>query len=104
MNTLKHKTMFLVTAGLIVAAAPLASAYAANRCDVPRVGGEAKACAAAAQGPTELRRFVERTRAVYGLYYEDYAQRSQAAAAAAASQDSSKAASSAEPRHTASAQ
>jgi hypothetical protein len=104
MNKFRHKTMFLLTAGLIAAAAPLASAQAANRCDVLRVGGEAKACAAAAQGPTELRRFVERTRAIYGLYYEDYAQRTHPAAAAAASQDASKAAALAEPRQTASAQ
>jgi hypothetical protein len=76
MNAFKHKTMFLLTAGLIVAAA---------------------------QGPTELRRFVERTRTIYGLYYEDYAQRTQPGAVAAASQDRSKSASSAEPAQTASA-
>ena len=103
MTKFKHKTMFLLTAGLIVTAAPLVSAHAANRCDAPRVGAEAKACAAAAQGATELRRFVERTRAVYGLYYEDYAQRTQPGAVAAASQDSAKAASLAGSSRTAAA-
>ena len=29
----------------------------------------------AAQGPIELRRFIERTRAIYGLYYWDYVRR-----------------------------
>lgn len=67
------KTTCLISAGLVLAAAPVLSTHAANRCDSPRAGPDARACAAAAQGPTELRRFVERTRAIYGLYYWDYA-------------------------------
>lgn len=67
------KKTCLIGAGLVLAAAPLLSAHAGNRCDAPQAGPDARACAAAAQGPTELRRFVERTRAIYGLYYWDYA-------------------------------
>jgi len=65
--------VFVIGAGLVLGAAPLLSVHAANRCDLPQTGAGAKACAAAAQGPAELRRFVERTRAVYGLSYSDYA-------------------------------
>lgn len=73
MSKFDLKTLCLFSAGLVLAAAPLLSAHAANRCDVPQAGPDAKACAAAAQGPTELRRFIERTRAIYGLSYRDYA-------------------------------
>jgi len=73
MSKFDLKTVCLISAGLVLAAAPLLPTHAANRCDVPQVGPEAKACAIAAQGPTELRRFVERTRSIYGLYYYDYA-------------------------------
>lgn len=83
MNKFDLKSLGLLAVGLILTSAPLTSARAAYRCDAPRVDGEARACAAAAQGPTELRRFVERTRGIYGLYYWDYAQPDQAAAAAA---------------------
>ena len=83
MSKFDLKTMGLLSAGMILAVAPLLSARAANLCDVPQVGPDARACAAAAQGPTELRRFVERTRTIYGLYYWDYARPDQASAAAA---------------------
>lgn len=71
----KHtlKTTYLIGAGLAIAVTPALSAHAATRCDLPHTGPDARACAAAGQGSTELRRFIERTRAVYGLYYEDYA-------------------------------
>ena len=48
------------------------SAFAAYRCDNPAGIADRRACAYAAQGPDALRRFIERTRAVYGLYYWDY--------------------------------
>jgi len=84
----KHtlKTTYLIGAGLAIAAAPALSAYAATRCDLPHTGPDARACAAAAQGPTELRRFIERTRAVYGLYYEDYARSAKPSIAAGPAQ------------------
>ena len=73
MNRINLNSLGALAAGLVLASAPFVSAHGENRCDVPRIGGEARACAAAAQGPTELRRFVERTRGIYGFYYWDYA-------------------------------
>jgi hypothetical protein len=55
----------LVTLSMLVAPAQ------AHRCDNPAPGGEARACAADAQGADALRRFVARTRMIYGLYYFD---------------------------------
>jgi hypothetical protein len=83
MNRFELKSAAVLATGLLLASAPLAPANAAYRCDVPRIGGEARACAAAAQGPTELRRFVERTRGIYDFYYWDYAQPGRDTAAAA---------------------
>ena len=48
------------------------SAQAENRCAKPTVGGEARACAASREGTVALRRFVERTQAIYGLSYWDF--------------------------------
>ncbi len=73
MSKSDSKRLCLLSAGLMLAAAPMLSAQAAYRCDVPRAGPEARACAMAAQGPEALRWFIERTRSVYGLYYYDYA-------------------------------
>jgi|SRR5436190_1286968 hypothetical protein len=94
MNRFNLKSAGMVAAGVVLAFAPFVSARAEYRCDVPRIGGEARACAAAAQGPTELRRFVERTRAIYGFYYWDYAPHARAAAAVTPAPDSAKLASS----------
>ena len=84
MNTFEWKTVGLLGVGVILAAAPLVAPRAATLCEMPQVGADARACAAAAQGPAELRRFVTRTRAIYGLYYADYVRPGQAAAAAPA--------------------
>ena len=73
MSKLDLSTLYAVGAGVAMAIAPLVSANADNLCDAETVGPDAKACAAAAQSPIELRRYVERTRGVYGLYYWDYA-------------------------------
>src|SRR4051794_38821753 len=83
MNRFNLKFPGLLAAGLMLASVPLTSAHAAYRCDVPRIAGEGRACAAAAQGPTELRRFIERPRAFYVFYYGDYAPPGPAASAAA---------------------
>lgn len=45
-----------------------------TKCAVPQGPVDRKACAAAADGPDALRRFVDRTKAVYGLYFWDYVQ------------------------------
>ena len=102
MSKFDLKTLCLFGAGLVLAAAPLLSAHAANRCDVPQAGPDARACAAAAQAPTELRRFIERTRAIYGLSYRDYARPEQESLAAEpASNPSKMARSQAQPEHDA---
>jgi len=83
MSKLDLSTLYAVGAGLVMAIAPLVSANAENRCDSEQgVGPDAKACAAAARSSTDLRRYVERTRGVYGLYYWDYAKPHKAAMAA----------------------
>ncbi len=46
--------------------------HAANRCDRPTIGGEARACAASREGPEALRRFIYRTQMIYGLSYWDF--------------------------------
>lgn len=69
MNTSAARTN-LSSAALLALSLFVAPAYA-HRCDAPAPGGEARACAADAQGADALRRFVERTRMIYGLYYFD---------------------------------
>ncbi len=73
MSRFNVKKMRLLSAGIALAAAPLLS-HAEYRCAPPPSGVDARACAAATQGPTELRRFVERTRMIHGLSYWDYKQ------------------------------
>jgi hypothetical protein len=70
MNTSSTARTSVRFAALIALALLVAPAYA-HRCDAPAPGGEARACAAAAQGADALRRFIERTRMIYGLYYFD---------------------------------
>ena len=93
MSKLDLRTLYATGAGVVMAVAPLVSAHAENRCDTAQAGPDVKACAAAAQSPTELRRYVERTRAVYGLYYWDYAHPNKAAMDASAPASSKVAAS-----------
>ena len=42
------------------------------RCDNPASVGERTACEKAQEGPKALRWYIERTRAIYGLYFWDY--------------------------------
>ena len=63
-----------VAAGVLLTAiafAPL-SAQADYKCTKPNGSIEQRACAVAAAGPEVLRRFIERTRSIYNLYYWDY--------------------------------
>lgn len=55
-----------------LAFAPMA-AHAEDRCANPNGSVEQRACAMAAAGPDTLRRFIQRTRGIYILYYYDYA-------------------------------
>lgn len=53
----------------------ISTAAAEYRCIAPQGVAERQACEAARQGPTELRRFVQKTRPVFNLYFYDYAPR-----------------------------
>jgi len=44
----------------------------AGSCANPQGTGAVRACAKAAEGPNELRRFVERTASIYNLSYYDF--------------------------------
>ncbi|HEY5364924.1 MAG TPA: hypothetical protein VIL19_00500 [Casimicrobiaceae bacterium] len=44
----------------------------AESCVNPQSAGAVRACAKAAEGPTVLRRFVERTAGIYNLSYYDF--------------------------------
>ena len=62
-----------LSAGFVFAAACVASANAEYRCDPPQTVYDRLACEAAQQGPTALRRFVERwTSQMSNLYFWDY--------------------------------
>ena len=60
-----------VSFGVLTLAPTLASAE--SKCANPRGFVEERACAALAAGPDELRRYIERTRMIHGLYYWDFA-------------------------------
>jgi hypothetical protein len=66
-----HRPLLSVMAGAFLAIAAWTPAHAAD-CNTPRGVGEQRACAAAAEGVETLRRFVERTRMVYGLLVRDF--------------------------------
>lgn len=81
---MKRPSLPAVAVTLVVVAmmAP-APALADHRCDAPRSTIDQRACAKAAEGPDALRRFVERTRPIYALYYFDYARGEVSAVASA---------------------
>jgi hypothetical protein len=71
---MKRPSLPAVAVALVVVATMIpAPALADHRCDAPRSTIDQRACAKAAEGPDALRRFVERTRTIYALYYFDYA-------------------------------
>jgi len=49
-----------------------ATARAEYRCDAQALPEEKRACELVKQGPDALRMFIDRTRAIYGLYFYDY--------------------------------
>lgn len=67
-----HVPAAAVTALLAAIAFTPGAAHADYKCARPNGSIEQRACAMAAAGPDALRRFVERTRSIYGLYYWDY--------------------------------
>ena len=73
-------------AALVLGALALApsTSLAEHRCDHPRGIGEERACAKAAESPEALRRFITRTRMIWGLSYADFARDEPASLRAAA--------------------
>jgi hypothetical protein len=69
-----HRFTAVASVFAAIAITPLAS-HAEYKCSEPRSMIDKRACGQAAAGPEALRRFVERTRMIYGLYYWDYARR-----------------------------
>ena len=65
--------MAVATALLTAIAFAPSAAQADYKCAKPNGSIEQRACAMAAAGPEVLRRFIERTRGIYNLYYWDYA-------------------------------
>ncbi|HWY72769.1 MAG TPA: hypothetical protein VNW98_03940 [Burkholderiaceae bacterium] len=59
-------------AAAALAATVSMGAHAEYRCNGQPLPEEKRACELAKQGPDELRRFVDRTRGIYGLYFYDY--------------------------------
>ena len=60
-------------AAAILAAGVSLSAHAEYRCKAPPTLEDARACELAkTAGPDALRRFIQRTSSIYGLYFYDY--------------------------------
>lgn len=70
-SSLATKLALPLLAGTFLANAFVLPACAAD-CSAPSGVVERRACEYARKGPEALRRFVERTRTIYGLYFWDY--------------------------------
>jgi hypothetical protein len=68
---MKTTTKILATS-LLLLGTVAGSAHARYLCDAPPSPRDARACAAAQQGPAELRRFIQRMQGVENLLFEDY--------------------------------
>lgn len=66
------------TASIVLCTGLPSPAMAEYRCITPQGVAERLACEAARQGPEELRRFVQKTRPAFNLYFYDYAPRDDA--------------------------
>ena len=71
MNRIHASTTAAAALLAAIAFAPSA-AQADYKCAKPNGSIEQRACAMAAAGPEVLRRFIDRTRGIYSLYYWDY--------------------------------
>jgi hypothetical protein len=67
-----HVTTGVATVLFAAIAFAPTGAQAAYKCANPNGSIERRACEMAAAGPDTLRRFVERTRGIYSLYYWDF--------------------------------
>ncbi len=74
MNAQSHGIGTIVRAATLVAANALlaSSGFAATRCAAPADHVDRAACAKAKESPDALRHYVERTQALYQLYFWDY--------------------------------
>ena len=70
--TLSRQARHISFAVAALAATVSMGARAEYRCNGQPLPEEKRACELAKQGPDELRRFVDRTRGIYGLYFYDY--------------------------------
>lgn len=69
-----HRFTAVASVFAAIAITPL-TLHAEYKCNEPQGMLDKRACGQAAAGPDALRRFVERTRMIYGLYFWDYALR-----------------------------
>lgn len=63
--------------GMVLLSPPVRAEF---KCDAPQSRLDAAACEAARQGPTELRRYIQRIRSIDSLYFYDYVNEAQAVA------------------------
>ena len=77
-NRFVHHYIALGLLGGMVLLSP--SARAEYKCNAPQSRIDAAACEAARQGPTELRRYIQRIYSIESLYFFDYVNESQAVA------------------------
>jgi hypothetical protein len=68
----RHVRLCIAALSLATVASLPMTSHAAYRCANPQGVGEQRACAMAAVGPEELRRFIFRTRGIYTLYFFDF--------------------------------
>lgn len=73
MNRSIRIPLIALAAAIVLATTLVPPAHsAAVDCANPQGTGQARACEKAALGPTELRRFIERTQAIYLLSIRDF--------------------------------
>ena len=65
----------IFTFSVLLLGAAAGSAQARYLCDAPPSPIDARACQAAQQGPTELRRFIQRMQSIQSLLFSDYVNR-----------------------------
>ncbi len=62
----------LVFAGCVAPSLTPSTAFAAPRCEAPKLVVDRRACDKAKEGPDALRQFVTRTQSIHMLYFWDY--------------------------------
>jgi hypothetical protein len=65
-------TQSILAASLLLIGSGAVSAQARYLCDAPPTPLDARACAAAQQGPAQLRQFVQRMQSIQNLHFADY--------------------------------